>query len=271
MGIFSSLARLFRRSPNLPPMAPPSMPPPAYASDAERQWGRIKAYVHDCQKHRLDLAKLHPEDPVGFFTRRAVIRDAQRSGIPLERAAIASGFTSEVHWKFVERYFESIYSTLAAKPDGGYEIRFVPEFDSARLLAEREREAQLAFQAASTSASRILEPIQGITLERFAQISAALLDFGAEPSRAELSGILAELHVGPAAYGGARRGWIERMDQDTTGKLKQRYREAFRTARQVRVSSGVHRLDALEGAPTTDEARARAAARRSWVEIGFGT
>ncbi|MDB4994097.1 MAG: hypothetical protein JWM74_1529 [Myxococcaceae bacterium] len=248
------------------------MSPPAYTSEAERQWARIKAYVRDCQKHGLDLAKLHPEDPVGFFTRRAFIRDAQRSGMPLERAAVAAGFTSEAHWTFVERYFESIYSTLSLKADGTYEIRFVPEFDRARLLAEREREEQMARQLASTSASRILEPIQGITLERFAEISAAMLDFGAEPSRAEISTVLAELHVGPAAYGGARRGWIERMDQDTTGKLKQRYREAFRTARQARMASGVHRLDALDGAPpTAEEARARAAARRSWVEIGFGT
>jgi hypothetical protein len=240
-------------------------------SDAERQWARIKAYVSDCQKHGLNLAKLHPDDPVGFFTRRAFIREAQRSGMPLERAAAAGGFTSEAHWTFVERYFESIYSTLGTRADGTYEIRFVPEFDRARLLAEREREDEMARQVASTSASQILEPIQGLTLERFAEVSAAMLDFGAEPSRAEISSILGELQVGPAAYGGARRGWLDRMEQDTTGKLKQRYREAFRTARQLRVASGVHRLDSLDGAPTVAEARARAAARRSWVEIGFGT
>jgi hypothetical protein len=271
MGIMSSLGRLFRRNAKLPPTQPPSMAPPAYVSEAERQWARIKGYVRDCQKHGLDLAKLHPEDPVGFFTRRAFIRDAQRSGMPLERAAVAAGFTSEAHWTFVERYFESIYSTLTMKADGSYEIRFVPEFDRARLLAEREREQEMARQLASTSASRILEPIQGLTIERFAEVSAAMLDFGPEPSRAEMSSILGELHVGPAAYGGARRGWLDRMEQVNSGKLKQRYREAFRAARQIRVASGVHRLDSLEGAPTADEARARAAARRSWVEIGFGT
>lgn len=248
------------------------MAPPAYVSDAERQWARIKAYVRDCQHHGLDLAKLQASDPVGFFTRRAFIRESTHAGMPLERAAIAAGFTSEAHWSFVERYFESIYSTLAMKPDGSYEIRFVPEFDRARLLAEQERAQQLASELASSSASRILEPIQGITLERFAEISAAMLDFGAEPSRAEISGILAELNVGPAAYGRARRGFLDRMDQDTTGRLKQRYREAFRTARQARMASGVHRLDLLDGAPpTADELKARAAARRSWVEIGFGT
>ncbi|MEO6420103.1 MAG: hypothetical protein ABIP39_11875, partial [Polyangiaceae bacterium] len=81
-----------------------------------------------------------------------------------------------------------------------------------------------------------------------------------EPSRSEVSLVLGGLGIGPAAYGAARRGWIQRMKDDASGRLKARYREVFSVARQSIVevterseTSGVRRIGDA------------AIARRTWV------
>jgi len=265
MGILSALGALFRRkrpaatTPSYPPGPPNGQP----VSAIELQWAGLKAYVAHCERERLDLGKLHRDDAVGFFLRRQAIQEAAQAGIPLERAARENGFLSAAHWQGVERYFEARYSRLVAEPNGARTIRYVDEFHRAQLLATEQR-AQAARTAA---AKKLLEPIQGVTLERFAEISATLVvALGAMggASRSELSSVLAQYNIGTAAFGRTRRGWMERIESDPSGHLKTIYAGAFRTARErlmANASSGVM-------ARPEEDILPAATIRKTWVDVG---
>ncbi len=247
MGFIRALSRLFGGS--SAPTAKPEPVPPA--------WRQIKAFVQNCEMTRLSLGGLRAEDAAGFWTRRARIHEAQAAGMPKERVATEAGFASWAHWALVERYFEARYSELAVNADGSYEIRLIEEFRQASVVASRDVE-RISVRAAEM---KTLDPIEGITLDRFAEIAAAMTQFGPEPSRRELSMVLGGLGVGPATYGAARRGWHQRMQDDKSGRLKARYREVFYAARQrngeaseSQEKSGVRMI----GSP--------AIARRTWVE-----
>ena len=246
MGIFRTIGNFFRAP------QPPAPAPPPVLSAAELEWQRVKAFVQECERHGLALGRLQPDDPVGFWNRRCAIDEAVRGGMPLERAAIDAGFSSAQHWKLVERYFESRYAELAPNVTGDLQVRYVPEFQQAAVIAQRQRQEA----AAKKEEERALEPIQGITIERFAEMSAAVALIGNAATRAEMSNVLAEFGVGAATFGAARRAWLARIQEDKTGRLRARYLSALQKARGERAASGVHHTDALQS---------EASARRSWV------
>lgn len=246
MGLMQVLSRVFGGS-----SAPKAKPEPIPAA-----WGQMKAFVQSCESNGLGLGGLRIEDAPGFWTRRSRIHEAYAAGMPKERIAAETGFVSWEHWLLVERYFEARYSELAVRADGTFEIRLIEEFRQASVVATRDLK-RISVRAAEL---KTLDPIEGITLDRFAEICAAMAKFGQSPSRSELSMVLGELGVGPATYGAARRGWIQRIKEDSTGRLKARYREVYFAARQAMVDvaepverSGVRMI----GDP--------AIARRTWV------
>lgn len=246
MGLMRALSRLFGGS----------RARKAKAEPVPAAWGQIKAFVQNCESTRLGLGGLRAEDAAGFWTRRARILEAHAAGMPKERVATEAGFVSWEHWVLVERYFEARYSELAVKADGTFEIRLIEEFRQASVIASRDVQ-RVSVRAAEM---KTLDPIEGITLDRFAEIAAAMTQFGPEPSRSEVSMVLGGLGIGPAAYGAARRGWLVRIKEDATGRLKARYREVYTSARQQVVAvteraetSGVRRIGDA------------AIARRTWV------
>ena len=260
MGLFSAIGGIFRGNRR---SSRTSSYPPAAPSAVDVQWSGLKAYVAHCERERLDLGKLHPDDAVGFFHRRWAIEEAARAGIPLERAARENGFLGAAHWQGVERYFEARYSQLFVDASGQKAIHFVDEFRRARDLAEQERAQALA----EAAARKALEPIQGVTLERFAEISATLvvaLGSMGGASRSELSSVLSQFNIGTAAFGRMRRGWMERIEGDPSGRLKKIYAGAFRATRErlmANASSGVM-------ARPEEDILPPATIRKTWVDVG---
>lgn len=229
-----------------------STPPPSATlrrAAVPREWERLKGFLSACESSRLDLSGLHPSDCVGFFERRAVIEGAVHAGIPLGRVVRDHGFADAWHWETVVRYFEARHSELVFGPEGTAKIRFVDEFRRAEaVVRERLRQADL----------RSVEPIHGVSLERFAEVSAAIVRLGGSASRPALSRVLAELGVGAAAYGAVRRGWLERIPRDSTRSLQRRYQDAFLAARS--------RFATLS--PPEEQEVGAARARRSWADEG---
>jgi len=276
MGFLSAVGRFFSGKQRVAPTSesPPALPvggrvstPPPSRSPVDVQWAGLKAYVAHCERERLALARLQADDPVAFFHRRWQIEQAVRSGIPLDRAAREAGFLSGTHWQGVERYFDARYSQLVVAPDGSRQICFVEQYQRARVLAEQER----AQAAAQVEADRDLEPIQGVSLERFAEISAtlvvALKDAGGA-SRSELSAVLAQFNVGPAVYGRTRRGWMERIERDTSGRLKKLYAETFKQRREQLMANASSGVMPRPGAEAEEDILRPAAMRRTWVDVG---
>lgn len=240
MALFSPLRSLFARR------AGAASEPPAPRREAPPEWSRLKELVAACDVLSIDLAGLRPGDHVGFCERRARVEGTMRAGAPLERAAREHGFKDAKHFVTVVAYLEARASELYVNERGALRVRFVAELRDAQAMVDaRLRDA----------AARALEPIHGVTLERFAEASAAIVRLGADPTRAALSRVLDELGVGAATYGAVRRGWLARIERDTTRLLLRRYQDAFLAARS--------RFATL--APSGDDDAPSASARRSWA------
>ena len=216
MALFRAVRGMLARDPLTPPT------PPAARARVPSAWIDLKVFVSACEAAPLDLCALHPSDCIGFFERRALIEGEVHAGVPIDRAARDHGFTDGRHWETVVRYFEARYSELRVDAAGVARIGFIDEFRRAEaLVLSRLRDAD----------ARSLEPICGVGLERFAEVSAAIVRLGATPSRAALSRVLAELGVGAGTYGAVRRGWLARIAHDSTRSMQRRYQDAFLAAR----------------------------------------
>jgi hypothetical protein len=231
--------------------ARPSERPAPASRPARREpppeWGRLKEFISACDSLAIDLAGLRPGDYVGFCDRRARVDGAVSAGVSIERAARDHGFHDAQHYATVVAYLEARASELYVDDELHVRVRFVAELRAAQAMVDaRLREA----------AQRLLEPIHGVTLDRFAEVSAAIVRLGARPSRAALSSVLSELGVGAATYGAVRRGWLARIERDSTRMLQRRYQDAFLAARSRSVTL----------APSGDDTAPSAAARRSWAD-----
>lgn len=233
---------------------------PLPTTDPVRQsWDRLKSFVARCEAEDLDLAGLHIEDPIGFWARYTRIECAKLRGTSPESAVRAEGLSCLDHWVVVDRYFQARYSELVRQSSGKLAIRFIDAFQ--RAADQSERAVNEARDAIAREAAE-LEPIGGVTLERFAEIGAALAHLGAEATRARTTEVLAAFGVGAATFGSVRRGWEARMEADKTKRLRRSYRKAWTHATAM-LESGDWQLPTADASATSD---ARVRARYTWVE-----
>lgn len=193
--------------------------------DPVRQsWDKLKSFVARCESQELDLGGLHIEDAISYWARHSQIEIAKLDGKSPEDAAKAAGFLCLDHWSVVQRYFQARYSELVKLPTGKLAIRYVDAFQRGADQNERELAAEVARREREAAD---LEPIGGVSLERFAEICASLAHLGAEATRTRTTQIFAAYGLGAATFGSVRRGWEARMEADGSRKLRRKFRQAW--------------------------------------------
>lgn len=226
-------------------------------------WDRLKTFVARCDDEDLDLAGLRIEDPIGFWSRYARIERAKLRNVAVEDAVTAEGFECLDHWTVVERYFQARYSELVRLPTGKLTIRFIDAFQRASDQAQRAISEERDRVEAD---ARELEPIGGVSLERFAEIAAALAHLaGAEATRARTTEVLGTFGIGAATFGSVRRGWEARMAADKTRRLRRAYRAAWTHATEM-FGSGQWELPSCPAADPNSKEVSKVTTRYTWVE-----
>jgi hypothetical protein len=215
-------------------------------------------FVARCEREDVDLAGLHIEDAISFWARYVRIEIAKMSGTAKEEAIRAEGMSCVEHWVVVQRYFQGRYSQLVCLPNGTLAIVYVDSFQRAADRAERELTNERTRRSREAAE---LEPVAGVSLERFAEMSASLAHLGAEATRARTTEVLAAYGLGAATFGSVRRGWEARMEADTTKRLRRIYRQAWTHAHE-QLQNGTWQL------PGTGERQevSGVSTRYTWVE-----
>ncbi len=77
---------------------------------------------------------------------------------------------------------------------------------------------------------RLLEPVHGVSLERWAQAAAALSRLRTHATTAEIDAALAPLRLDHATYAAADAAWQARMRRDVTMTIAARFGAAFEAA-----------------------------------------
>ncbi len=193
--------------------------------DIEDEWAELQMLVQRCEAEGLDIAGLDIDDPRTFWDRQARIERGRAEGKSQLHAVVSAGFKGVDHWEQVSRYYQAKWSQLVRLPGGEREIRPRDEFAAAAAAGARGPAGP-----SSDPDPRLLEPVHGVSLERWAQAAAALSRLRTHATTTEIDAALAPLRLDHATYAAADAAWQARMRRDVTMTIAARFGAAFEAA-----------------------------------------
>lgn len=185
----------------------------------------------------FDLAGFNPDDEESFFN--AVLHmdsEGMHGGTDESRAEIMArfGIRDRMHWQTVR---DSVNSALARKY-GSYEEVGQREINWRMGQMQRHQQQQTARAAASGE----MNPVEGIGLEKWAAMNAAIV------SGASLEDLLRSNGIDQGKWERASAEWNARMARDTTFAITTVYGNAFQAASQGKYGNYAREANAARAA-----------------------
>lgn len=208
-----------------------------------QQHAHAHAHVEEDQEEEaeaaeaFDTARFDPEDEDGFFN--AVLHmesEGEGGGTDASRAEIMAkyGIRDRSHWQTVK---ESVYTVLARKHGS---MDAVMQQETNFRMGQMQRRMQGA--TAAKAASGELNPVEGVTLEAWAAINAAIVQ------GANLEDLLKGGGIDQARWDRAKGEWEARMARDTTFAIAQIYGNAFQNASKGKYAEYAREANAARAA-----------------------
>ncbi|MBK6693376.1 MAG: hypothetical protein IPG50_14380 [Myxococcales bacterium] len=200
------------------------------SSEPEPEAAEEETCPHCGEVHEFDLAGFNPETDEDAFFEAQLYMDSEGMIAPNvtiteedhDRTMRQWGIRDRRHWQAVR---DSVQTVLARKY-GGIDAM------AQRMMNHRMGMTQklMAKTAASKAASGELNPVEGISLEQWAGINAAI----AQGANAE--DMLKGQGIDMPRWDKARAEWEARMSRDTTFTVAQIYGDAFQAASKGKYS-----------------------------------
>jgi hypothetical protein len=189
------------------------------------------------EQEAFDTAGFNPEDEESFFN--AVLHmesEGMYGGTDESRAEIMArfGIRDRMHWQTVK---DSVYSVLARR-HGSFEEVSQREMNWRMGQMQRQQQQHTARAAASGE----LNPVEGITLEKWAAMNAAIV------SGASLEDLLKSNGLDQGKWERASAEWNARMARDTTFAITTVYGNAFQAASQGKYGNYAREANAARAA-----------------------
>lgn len=213
-------------------------PPPqqGYGYDPHAQH-QAEPEEQEEEQEAFDLAGFNPDDENSFF--EAVLHmesEGMFGGTDESRAQIQAryGIRDRMHWQTVR---DSVYSVLARKY-GSMEEVSQREMNFRMGQMQRHQQAQTARAAASGE----LNPVEGVTLEKWAAMNAAIV------SGASAEDLLRANGIDQGRWERVSAEWNARMARDTTFAITTVYGNAFQAASQGKYGNYAREANAARAA-----------------------
>lgn len=223
MGLMDSLKKKMAAATQVAaPPPPPPQPEPEDVEDTEDDEPQAE------EAAQFDLAGFDPEDEEAFFHAiQQMESEGMFGGTDESRAEICAryGIRDRLHWQTIR---DSVFAVLARKY-GSYEEAVQREMNWRQGQMERHMQGQVAKAAASGE----LAPVEGISLEKWAAINAAIV------GGANHEDLLRGQGIDQPRWDRVNAEWNARMARDTTFAVAKVYGEAFQAASQGKYSSHV--------------------------------
>lgn len=212
MGLFDSMKKMF------------SNPSPAPTPQVEEE-EVVTDDDDDDSAEGYDLAGFDPDDEEDFF--EAVLHmesEGVTGGTEQSRAQIMArhGIRDRSHWHTVKG---SMYAALARK-HGSIEAAVQRETNWRTLATDK----MIAGNVAAKAVSGEMDPVDGVSLEAWAAINAAIV------GGANFEDLLKGAGIDKARWDRVRSEWEARMSRDTTFAITTVYGNAFTAASQGKYS-----------------------------------
>jgi hypothetical protein len=212
MGLFDSVKKMFSNPPER--MAAPE-------PDDDESVNVEESSDDDDGDVQLDIAGFDPNDEDAFYTACLHMdSDGLQGGTDQSRAELMRkyGIRDRLHWQTVR---DSMYHVLAGT------------YGSIEMVAQRQANwrgghmhQMIAGNIAAKQASGEMAPVEGISLETWAALNAAL------SQGANHDDLLKGAGIEPGRWQRARDEWNARMSRDTTFAITTAYGNAFQAASQ---------------------------------------
>jgi hypothetical protein len=223
MGLFDSVKKMLATPSE--PVAPPE-PEPAEQDDEE--------------EITYDFAGFDPwHDEEGFFDAAQDIESTgEIGGSGRSRAQTMSqyGLRDHLHWQSVR---DSVYHALAEK-HGSFDVAMQRQMNHQSGRMTRMVQGNIAAKAQSGE----LNPVEGVSLEAWAALNAAIVQ------GANFGDLLKGAGIDRARWDRARSEWEARMSRDTTFAITTVYGNAFQAASQGQYGALAREANAARAANT---------------------
>ncbi len=192
----------------------------------------------DSSSEAFDIAGFDPEgDENGYFEAQTIIEsEGFGGGTDEERASLMAkyGIRDHSHWLTVK---ESVWQVLVKK-HGSFEVAAQRQSNFAMERAQ----ALMGQKQAVAIAGGALKPVEGISLEKWAAINAAIVQGNA------LEDLLKGNGIDQARWDRAKSEWEARMASDSTFAVATVYGQAFQAASQSKYSALAKEANAARAA-----------------------
>jgi hypothetical protein len=191
----------------------------------------------DDDSPQFDLAGFDPDDEEAFFHAMLHMEsEGMFGGTDESRAEICEryGIRDRLHWQTVR---DSVFSVLARKY-GSYEEAVQREMN----WRQGQMQNHMSGQVAKAAASGELNPVEGISLEKWAAINAAIV------GGANHEDLLRGQGIDQARWDRINAEWNARMARDTTFAVAKIYGEAFQNASKGKYAEHVREANAARAA-----------------------
>lgn len=225
----------------------------------EKEFADLQAFAAQCEAQGIDLKGLDVKNPEHYWAKLFAFEGAQQDGAEPEEAYKSIGFTKS-EWEKVSQYFQAKWSHITTNDDGMPQVNVKDEFTNAAMTA---RMGQMAAKQAAAAAAdpTLLAPVEGISVEVWAQAAVAMTKLPAGATAADVNKMLATHGMDRAKWDKINDGWMAKMQGDVTGAIATKYGAAF---------SGAQGATADGPEPCTfDKFCEVGAAQAMWAEQGL--
>lgn len=204
-----------------------------------------------------------PDDLDRFYFAYFELEEAEgEERLPAEMARY--GISSKDEWGL-------IWASFLRRHFSGLSEQAMQEKFLVTMATARNQQTMLKMQAASAADPSLTEPVEGVTVEGWAQAAVAMANSGGEMAQAARA--LAPLGMDQARYERVNAEFQARMQRDTSFVIAQIYGKAFSAAQGVQGGYGLGSADGslqqLGAEPCTFEQYAEiSGAMGAWGESG---
>lgn len=174
--------------------------------------GQLASQVNQLPDDVMEWSPLRYDQVEENFFHQTLLSMLESEPAAYQQLLHQLGYRDATHRALVDRTFQRYYRDQSSEP------WFQQALNAAAMRAMQERGNVMA-----SNNQHLLAPIEGVTLEVFAELSAKR----ATASPEEMMTLLAQHQLDRETFDRVNAAWLERMSQDATGTISIAYSKAF--------------------------------------------
>ena len=162
-----------------------------------------------------DWGPLQPNAVDDFWLHDCLFQNLATEPVALQKAFAHFGYRDETQWRVVQQTFHAYW---------GERLSEQPFQDALNRAVMRAMQLRADFVAAENQG--LLSPVEGVSIEVYAQVTTQQANLSPDA----LLQVLAQHQMDRPKWERVSKGWMERMQTDTTGTVSTAFSNAFTAA-----------------------------------------